>query len=221
MSSLAPRPKSSVRPVTRSELIALVGRFLSVITTRGLVDRALSDASVHGEEVPSDKLPAIKRAIEDGLRIFVAGPAREISIQALRSIDGSTVPSPFTATIEEERDVQNARLAARVMCGELGGTSLVAQRISTSVSELSRNILLYARGLGSIEIVPLLSPRKSILVRAVDRGPGIAQIADVLGGRYQSKTGLGRGLLGVKRLSDRFEISTGGSGTRVEAETWL
>lgn len=198
-----------------------MGRFLSVITTRGLVDRALSDASVHGEDIPPEKLPAIKRTIEDGLRIFVAGPARDISLQALRSIDGSIVPATFAASIEEERDVQNARLAARIMCGELGGTSLVAQRISTSVSELSRNILLYARGLGTIEIVPALTPRKSILARAVDRGPGIPQLDDILAGRYQSKTGLGRGLLGVKRLSDRFEISTGASGTRVEAETWL
>lgn len=198
-----------------------MGRFLSVITTRGLVDRALSDASVHGEDIPPEKLPAIKRTIEDGLRIFVAGPARDISLQALRSIDGSIVPAAFAASIEDERDVQNARLAARIMCGELGGTSLVAQRISTSVSELSRNILLYARGLGTIEIVPALTPRKSILARAVDRGPGIPQLDDILAGRYQSKTGLGRGLLGVKRLSDRFEISTGAGGTRVEAETWL
>lgn len=198
-----------------------MGRFLSVITTRGLVDRALSDASVHGEDIPPEKLPAIKRTIEDGLRIFVAGPARDSSLQALRSIDGSIVPATFAASIQEERDVQNARLAARIMCGELGGTSLVAQRISTSVSELSRNILLYARGLGTIEIVPALTPRKSILARAVDRGPGIPQLDDILAGRYQSKTGLGRGLLGVKRLSDRFEISTGASGTRVEAETWL
>lgn len=201
--------------------MALVGRFLSVITTRGLIDRALADAAVRGEEIPPEKLPAIKRAIEDGLRIFVAGPAREISIQALRSIDGSSMPDSFLATIDEERDVQNARLAARVMCGELGGTSLAAQRISTSVSELSRNILLYARGQGTIEIVPLLSPRKAILVRAVDRGTGIPQLADVLAGRYQSKTGLGRGIVGVKRLSDRFEITSNASGTRIEAETWL
>ncbi len=201
--------------------MALVGRFLSVITTRGLIDRALADAAVRGEEVPPEKLPAIKRAIEDGLRIFVAGPAREISIQALRAIDGSSMPDAFLATIEEERDVQNARLAARVMCGELGGTSLAAQRISTSVSELSRNILLYARGQGTIEIVPLLSPRKAILVRAVDRGTGILHLADVLAGRYQSKTGLGRGIVGVKRLSDRFEITSNASGTRIEAETWL
>jgi serine/threonine-protein kinase RsbT len=39
-----------------------------------------------------------------------------------------------------------------------------------------------------------------------------------MSGRYKSKTGLGRGLLGTKRLADRFEISTGKHGTRVVVE---
>lgn len=104
---------------------------------------------------------------------------------------------------------------------ELGGSSLLAQRVSTTVSELARNLLLYAPGAGTIEVVPLTSPKAGILVRSVDRGPGIAALSDILAGRYQSKTGLGRGLLGVKRLSDRFDVTTGSAGTRVEAETWL
>ena len=44
---------------------------------------------------------------------------------------------------------------------------------------------------------------------------------EVLSGRYRSATGLGRGLLGVKRLADRFNIRTSKSGTHVEAEVNL
>jgi serine/threonine-protein kinase RsbT len=127
----------------------------------------------------------------------------------------------YTSGVSSERDVQTARQAAREMCVELGGSTLVAQRVSTTVSELARNLLLYAPGVGMIEIVPLTSPRAGVLVRSTDRGPGIPALTDILAGRYQSKTGLGRGILGVKRLSDRFDITSGSSGTKVESETWL
>ena len=43
----------------------------------------------------------------------------------------------------------------------------------------------------------------------------------MLSGRYRSRTGLGKGLLGVKKLSTRFDLETGPSGTRVEAEIAL
>ena len=41
---------------------------------------------------------------------------------------------------------------------------------------------------------------------------------DVLAGRYKSKTGMGRGIIGVQRLSDKFNIQTGPLGTKVEVE---
>jgi anti-sigma regulatory factor (Ser/Thr protein kinase) len=51
---------------------------------------------------------------------------------------------------------------------------------------------------------------------AADRGPGIADIEAVLGGRYRSRTGMGIGLLGVRRLMDSCDIqSKAGSGTVV------
>jgi serine/threonine-protein kinase RsbT len=39
-----------------------------------------------------------------------------------------------------------------------------------------------------------------------------------MSGRYRSKTGLGRGLLGTKRLADNFDIATGATGTRIVVE---
>ena len=69
-----------------------------------------------------------------------------------------------------------------------------------------------------LEIVPVNSGKKRIVVRAIDRGPGIPNLEEVLSGRYRSKTGLGRGLLGTKRLADRFDITSTISGTHVVAE---
>jgi serine/threonine-protein kinase RsbT len=203
-----------------------MGRHLSPIIARGLVARALHDAGVFGEDVSAERISRVLRSLEDGLRTFVDGAARETAMNELRALDGSTQQSAprlrtYQSAVSSERDVQTARQAAREMCADLGGSSLVAQRVSTTVSELARNLLLYAPGAGTIEIIPLTSPKAGVLVRAVDRGPGIPALSDILAGRYQSKTGLGRGILGVKRLSDRFEIVSGSGGTRVESETWL
>ncbi len=47
-----------------------------------------------------------------------------------------------------------------------------------------------------------------LLVRVVDKGPGIADLDAILEGRYLHLPGSGRGLIGAKRLVDRFDISS-------------
>ena len=42
-----------------------------------------------------------------------------------------------------------------------------------------------------------------------DRGPGIGNLDDILGGRYRSTTGMGLGILTARPLMDRFDIRTG------------
>ena len=55
-----------------------------------------------------------------------------------------------------------------------------------------------------------------IRIDVADSGPGISKIASILSGTYRSKTGLGLGIVGCKRLMDEFEIDTApGRGTRV------
>ena len=53
------------------------------------------------------------------------------------------------------------------------------------------------------------------MIIAQDQGPGIAQIDVILAGEYRSRTGLGRGILGAKKLADHFDIQTGPSGTTI------
>jgi serine/threonine-protein kinase RsbT len=91
------------------------------------------------------------------------------------------------------------------------------QKVATIVSELARNMVLYAGG-GIVEIASTNGQPKRVVVTGTDQGPGIPNLSEVLSGRYKSRTGLGRGLLGTKRLSDRFDVSTGNDGTRVIAE---
>jgi len=113
--------------------------------------------------------------------------------------------------------VSTARLLARSICETIGGRSMIAQRVATAVSELARNIVSYTPG-GRIELSVLAGPKR-IRVVAEDRGSGIPDLDAIMTGRYRSKTGMGKGIVGVSRLSDRFEITrTGIGGTRIEIE---
>jgi serine/threonine-protein kinase RsbT len=76
-------------------------------------------------------------------------------------------------------------------------------------------------GTGRIELEVVKVPTTRILIRAADNGPGIPNLQEILSGRYRSKTGLGKGLIGTKRLADRFDVSTGAAGTVVVAEILL
>jgi signal transduction histidine kinase len=90
-------------------------------------------------------------------------------------------------------------------------------RIATAVSEIARNAFQYAHG-GKV-VFELASEPRRLQISIRDRGPGIAQLAEVLDGRYRSPTGLGLGLLGARRLSDRFTVrSAPGEGTVVVLE---
>ena len=118
-------------------------------------------------------------------------------------------------TIKVEGDIVRARTAGREMCRDLGLSDINQVKVATAISELARNIYHYAKT-GTVTLRRLGAPRPGIEVVATDQGPGIADVTLVLSGTYKSKTGMGKGLLGAKRLVDFFEIETGpGRGTRV------
>jgi anti-sigma regulatory factor (Ser/Thr protein kinase) len=90
--------------------------------------------------------------------------------------------------------------------------------IATIVSELGSNILKYARR-GCVELVRTDSSDAAVVeVRAFDRGPGIADVDLAMSDHASTGGTLGLGLPGVRRLADRFEItSRRGEGTSVVA----
>ncbi|HEY7426798.1 MAG TPA: ATP-binding protein [Gemmataceae bacterium] len=117
--------------------------------------------------------------------------------------------------IRLEQDVVLARQRARQVAGLLGFERQDQTRIATVVSEIARNAFQYAGG-GFIEFSIETNTPAALVVRVSDRGPGIKDLAVILAGRYSSPTGMGVGILGARRLMDRFEIDTAeGTGTRV------
>jgi signal transduction histidine kinase len=87
-------------------------------------------------------------------------------------------------------------------------------RISTAVSEITRNAFEYAGG-GRIELAIDEAQGPSFVVAIKDNGPGIADLDLILMGQFQSKTGMGLGIIGAKRLMERFEIETKPNGGTV------
>lgn len=131
------------------------------------------------------------------------------------------IARPVALRIASESDIARARSAGREISQALGASAVSLQKVVTIASELARNMILYAGG-GDMSMEPRAGDRPAVRIVARDRGPGIPFIADVFAGRYTSRTGLGLGLLGSKRLADRFEVETGSAGTCIVAEvTWI
>lgn len=121
-----------------------------------------------------------------------------------------------TLAIRTDEDVVAARQRARAIAAAVGFDVQQQTRIATALSELVRNVQQYAKeGRVTFELEEGDEGR-FLVVSVTDKGPGIPHLDEVLGGYYQSPTGMGVGLVGARRLSDRFDISAEpGKGTTV------
>ncbi|HYP75621.1 MAG TPA: ATP-binding protein [Polyangiaceae bacterium] len=158
-------------------------------------------------------------ALQKSIKLFLAEPELSRASRDLGKLCNAAAAPKLEAcriTIATEGDIITARMEARRICDEMSVKSFETQKVTTVVSELARNIISYAKA-GRMEIVPLTSARR-IAITSVDEGPGIPHLDKVLSGQYQSRTGLGRGLMGTKRLAVVFDVTTGPGGTRVVAE---
>jgi signal transduction histidine kinase len=114
----------------------------------------------------------------------------------------------MTVAVKSELDVLVSRQRARQVTAFCGFNSQDQVRISTVVSELARNIHNYAVS-GKVEFtVSDLNDGQVLVIRIVDQGPGIDNLDTILAGQYQSKTGMGLGIIGARRLMDHFDIAT-------------
>lgn len=124
--------------------------------------------------------------------------------------------------IRQEWDIVGARQLGRERAKEIGFGTVDQARIATAISELARNIYLYAEsGKICFEIIDDLE-HKGLQIIAKDEGPGIRDISQVMEDGYSTSGGLGAGLPGVKRLMDYFDIvSEFGRGTEIRTAKWV
>jgi signal transduction histidine kinase/CheY-like chemotaxis protein len=124
--------------------------------------------------------------------------------------------SILTLRLRHERHVVHARQRARDIAALLGFEHQDQIRMATAASELARNAFRYASN-GAVEFSVRPGKPQIFVISVTDSGPGIANLPDILDGKYISRTGLGKGIIGTKRLMDHFEIDSSPSGTRVQA----
>ncbi|AQY50442.1 putative positive regulation of sigma-B activity [Listeria weihenstephanensis FSL R9-0317] len=127
--------------------------------------------------------------------------------------------------IINEWDIVAARQLGRKISKETGFGTVDQARITTAISELARNIFLYA-GTGEICIEKMTGTGKDGLkIIARDKGPGIVDVRQVMQDGYTTSGGLGAGLPGVKRLMDTFDlvssVEEGKRGTIITTQKWV
>lgn len=125
----------------------------------------------------------------------------------------------------EEYDTGYTVFVTRQMSVKAGFMCVDEVMIATAASELSTNIIRYAKqGEISISIIKDLGhERVGIEVYAIDSGPGISDVELAMKEEYSSlPNSLGLGLPSVKRIMDEFYIETLFKiGTRVLTRKWV
>ncbi len=127
--------------------------------------------------------------------------------------------------VRREADIVSVRDRVRRVARDLGFDSTTQIKVTTAISELTRNIYEYAQtGAITLAVAERGAATVGLQVMARDDGPGIdeARLHAIMRGSYRSGSGMGVGLAGTRRLMDEFEIETKpGEGTRITVIKWL
>jgi serine/threonine-protein kinase RsbT len=126
-----------------------------------------------------------------------------------------------TIPLRSDDDIILARHTVRAWTRQQGFSLIDQTKLVTAASELARNTVRYGGG-GSMRLEVLSEQnRLGLQLTFEDQGPGIQDINLALQDGYTTGDGLGLGLGGAKRLSDKFEIASApGQGTQVRIVRW-
>jgi serine/threonine-protein kinase RsbT len=203
---------------------------LSSISIDSMLRRHIADPHTSLHELSNADREYLATKLTEAARLFSVSHPRVLRGALRRALElddadghGEPLHSPSIQTIDvrSELDVSVARHEARRMTVAAGLQGALPIKVATVVSELARNIFLYAApGTLTIEVRHGKQGRE-VHITAHDDGPGISgpRLDSIFSGTYRSKRGLGKGLLAIKRVSSEFEIETArGAGTTVRVE---
>jgi serine/threonine-protein kinase RsbT len=221
-------------------LVGALKEHFSAPIARAVLTSTLRRAKLDTVPLDAAALPEIVHALERALPMYIADESRRNEcVGRLRRLvpkgaeargtdDPRARPSSrhqsIASTVVRVRtadDVGNVCEVGRDFARRVGFPPVDQTKIATAISELARNILLYAVT-GEVRIASIESPRKGVEIVATDEGPGIADVVAVMSEGYRSRTGMGMGLKGAKRLMDSFDLSSEpGVGTTVVARKFV
>jgi len=231
------------------EVVVALGPDLPPTIARTILGTTLRGEKLGEEEVSDDMLSAVVVALERKLLMFIVdAEKRKLAIERLRDVDRRAArerptvnpppqailppapPSPAHGNgtsgnaviqLRDEKDLGHACETARLLAKKVGFSLIEQTKVATAVSELARNIVLYAKK-GEIRLTVLTAPKRGIEIIAQDTGPGIPDVNAVMSRSYRSRTGMGMGLKGAKRLMDSLDIETRpGGGTTIWARRYV
>jgi diguanylate cyclase (GGDEF)-like protein len=118
--------------------------------------------------------------------------------------------------ISSEHDTVTVRRLAQHVAELAGFAAQDLTRIATAVSEIARNALQYAGGGRAVCSILTRDRRQYLKFVLSDDGPGIENLPQILDGTYRSRTGMGVGISGSRKLVELFDVqSSPGAGTVV------
>jgi anti-sigma regulatory factor (Ser/Thr protein kinase) len=125
--------------------------------------------------------------------------------------------------VNESSGVAEARRAAATLAQQLRFPEARSGQVALIASELATNLAKHAKA-GEILVRPLTNgrgePASGVEIIALDKGPGIPDVALSSRDGYSTGGTLGHGLGVVDRQSDFSEVYSQPSGTVIVSQTW-
>jgi len=133
--------------------------------------------------------------------------------------DGEVID--FAVPVTEVSQVGEARRLISTVTRRLRFDETAAGKAAIVATEMAGNLVKHGGG-GEIIVRPLAhGERQALEILALDRGPGIADVAKSLRDGYSTAGTPGTGLGAVARLSDGFDLySAPGQGTALLSRLW-
>ncbi len=120
-----------------------------------------------------------------------------------------------TIAVRLTSDIVLARSQTRALAARLGFGKADQTRLATAVSELTRNVIMYA-GSGACQITDTSDAEfNRIAIEVVDHGPGIADIDMAVQDGFSTGASMGAGLPGTRRLMENFSLQSAPGLTQV------
>jgi anti-sigma regulatory factor (Ser/Thr protein kinase) len=122
--------------------------------------------------------------------------------------------------VAERTDVAEVRRRAATIADRLAFDDVTGGRVAIAVTEAATNLLKHAGG-GDVYVgLAGAGDRCGIQIVAMDRGPGIRDLATSLADGYSTAGSSGTGLGALRRSSDTFDIYSTRAGTVIAATVY-
>jgi serine/threonine-protein kinase RsbT len=152
----------------------------------------------------------------------LVGKSKKNKNKLYKSLVKVEVIKAHTYDIKRSVDNENVVVGMREFAREMGFKVVEEVMIATASSELTTNIVRYAKT-GKVIIREIkYANQRGIEIEAIDKGPGIPNIALAIEQKFTTtERSMGMGLSSVLRIMDETMITSHvGKGTRIVSRKW-